>query len=46
MDSLDFVQSSIVEYLPDEVDYSRPLALTNEVLRREYVEVLPPFEFV
>ena len=42
MDSLDFVQSSIVEYLPDEVDYSRPLALTNEVLRREYVEILPP----
>jgi len=42
MESYDYVATGIRDYLPNEINYERDLALSSDVLRREYVEINPP----
>jgi hypothetical protein len=42
MQSYQFETTGIQNYLPNELSWERDLLLSQEVLRREYVEIMPP----
>jgi hypothetical protein len=46
MQSLNYVSEGIVDLLPNELDLSRPLKLSQQILRRETVQIKPALDTV